>query len=444
MSFLGATTFSTMKDDDIDPDIKYWNATITNSSTDLGGHVDPQVYFNESRDTPIVRDASKYAFSIVRFSMDGIGRDLPLFIPLIRQGALNPTNNVNLTIYSLTIENAVNYTVGPVTVNQTFTSLQPILYSPETLDTSQAPVPDPSTCQTGQNIDTRYYWVYTYSHWLSLVNNAFQAAMTDIQSQFATAWAAAGGVGPAPTLQTAPPTMAYDPSTGLFSLYADRYGFGGADRTAVAGADENCKLYFNANMFGLFANFRNLYVNLPNERTNEIFIGNILYQNILSVSSPPAPAAKSYWSMVQEMKSTDQLWSPVSSIVFCSSLLPLVNEETGDPIRIGAGNLGTFNGSQSAFEPIITDITLDQSEEGAYSYKGSLLYVPQGEYRMTSFLRSKNAINNIDIRVYWRCRYDNKIRPVTMFNSSTVSIKCMFRRRGHGNVPHPTQYGYDV
>ena len=93
-------------------------------------------------------------------------------------------------------------------------------------DITVAPVPLPSTTQTGQDVSTRYYWVLSYSHWLNLVNNAFTAAIADLQAQMA-AYVTSLGFVPG-TLGTVPSVMSYNPSNNLFTLYSSRYSFGGA------------------------------------------------------------------------------------------------------------------------------------------------------------------------------------------------------------------------
>jgi len=439
MSYIGNISFSNTYNNDTDSDYVYYNASIINNKTGApwDRSTDPQIRFLETRDVPIIKDASKYNFSIIRFTMNGPNKDLPLFIPIIRTGIENLTNNVNLTIYSVTLRMTLTYSDGTTTLTDTFTATQPIIYSPETLDAQIAPVPNPETCQTGQDVSTRYYWIYTYAQWLKLSNIALTAAMASIQTQFQTAWTAASGAG-TPTLTTAAPFLTFNPTSGLFSIYADRYGFGGPDRTSVASTtdNENCSLYFNSNMFGLFTNFANLYYNeLGTELTNEIICGNTgAYQNLITVpAGTPAGVTplveKTYWVMTQENESTSSLWSPIESIVFNSTLLPLEFEQTGDPVRFGTGNTNTeYVNSQPAFQPIITDIALAQQK--AYNYREFLEYAPTAEYRMASFQRSRQTINQIDVQVYWKNRLDGQLYPVQMFNASSVSIKILFRRRG--------------
>jgi hypothetical protein len=440
MSYIGQLQFSRTADDDIDPDYVYYNASIINNRTQgsYNRQADPVLRFSETRDSPIINDASKYNFSIIRFTMDGPNKDLPLFIPVIRTGADNPTNNVNLTIYSVSLQVQVGSPLGPV-----FTSTQPIIYVPETQDPYLAPVPLPASIASGQqDLTSRYYWVYTYNHWLSLVNTALQACMTDLATQVLPF-----------VLLTNAPYIKYDPNSQLFSVYTDSYGFGGTLASSTGATTERFKLFFNSNMYGMFANFRNLYVNVPStELTNEIYTGADGYgvltggvpfaENIVPIGTGATTIR--WWKNTQDYESTSTLWSPIENIVFTSTLLPLVFEATGDPVLFGQSNDATeLTGSQSAFQPIITDIALPR--QSADDYRELIYYAPQAEYRLASFQRSRQAINNIDIQVFWRNRLDGNLYPVQMYNCSSVSVKVMFRRRGIYDYPHPAKTaGIDV
>ena len=95
-------SYKSIIDGGADSENIYYNATIINNQQQDSLSVTyPVVSFNESRDAPIIRDASQYNFSIVRFSMNGPNKTLPLFIPLIQtNGFLYPIqNDPNRTIY---------------------------------------------------------------------------------------------------------------------------------------------------------------------------------------------------------------------------------------------------------------------------------------------------------------------------------------------------------
>ncbi len=379
----------------------------------------------------------------------------------------------------LSIENFNNYAV-------------PCIYQSETLDTDIAPIPSPQTISSGkQDVSTRYYWVYSYGSWLRLVNASFAQSMTYIQNMLnqlwtlptnATLYGQQGlGFSASPisgfyalpmTIGTSAPFLSYNPTNNLFNLYADSYGFGWTDgsvltaptrsayqasQTSIATSNNNqptvvvgveqCRLYFNQNLNGLFNNFKNTYGeatwgnNANYQNFNEIFIGNYLGQNVATVSLPVQPTGippnqriptppiqKSYYLMVQDSESTSTLWCPVSSIVFTSGFLPIVNESTGYPIVFGTGNVSSQSTVQSAFQPIITDVAL--ANQTASDYRGFINYTPTAEYRITSFQRGRNEVRQIDIQVWWKNRLDGQLYPLQMYNLSSVGIKIMFRKKG--------------
>jgi hypothetical protein len=469
---------------DGDPDNVYLNLDIINNTTSdpvAAGQQDPQIRFNETRDAPIVKDASKYQFTIVRFSMNGANKDLPLFIPLVK--TITPAVPVpgikpeNYTEY----ESAISYEQTWVTTNQPggirFTiapPVRPVNYVTETQNPVVAPNPRNPTLGSGQDLTSRYYWVYTYQHWVDLVNATWALCQNDTFVAFQTAWAAAatGNVFPYANIaawQAAvgpPPKLVYDETTGLFSIWGSALSFtnnsgiqvpAGTYPTPgpapIQSAAPLCRLFFDTNMFGLFSNFSNTYWGAPTGNpfpaatvgpqtsiaaaaagyVNEILFPNKQYQNLSELAAPVvAPDLGYYWVVTQDYESTSSLWSPIASIVFTSTLLPIRTEATGAPLALGSGNLGYSSASiQNAFAPIVTDIALDLANDGSDAYRKMIYYSPVAEYRMASLTPSRQTINSIDIQVFWKNRLDGNLYPVQMYNQSSVSIKCLFRRFYH-------------
>ena len=590
------------------PDYVYYNADIINNTTGntISGQAirDPQIRFNETRDTAIIRNAADYYFSIIRFTMDGANRDLPLFIPNIAEGT--GQTNVNLTTYSMAVfadqkmnvdgtgnqdiiglpqqrfiqyvpetqnpvvapaprniaandfegewDNSTQYSLNQIvsmtpadqygsfagpfyqvasanafSLTQTYAigavvQYNNILYqaiAPSTGSTPPSanwalappvgvsPVGSPLWVRVGndlgnsQDLTSRYYWVYTYQHWVDLWNktmldtSSFPAppvannvgstcAYQDTYNALYADYLLKGGDGAVFPYATFgdfcnavyPPVMKFIASESKFDIYMDSAGFGqrltaftpvpyAAGPPVVVGLPEHLqmRLFFNANMFGLFANYDNTYYNSPSALiagsaffpegyVNEILATNKAFQNVsdfrLSPYAGVAPLGytpvqldgtlitpnmmgRVYYIAQQDYSSTDSLWSPVSSIVFTSTLLPIKTEATGAPVILGAGNLGFSQAtSQSAFQPIITDIALDTSSGNADAYRRFIYYAPSAEYRLSDFSSSKQDIRNIDIQVFWKNRLDNQLYPINMFNLSTVSIKVMFKHKDAG------------
>lgn len=453
-------------------DYVYLNCDVVNerlSDLTLGVvNPDPVLRYNETRDSAVINDASAYYFSIIRFTLNGPNRNLPLWIPEILENQPNP----DLTAYaiSITYQQTWNTSLGPIQItavpNPSF-----LIYTPETQNPVLAPPPLPPI--PNQDISTRYYWGYTYQHFVNLVNAGYAQAMLQTWLAFQAAWLAAGLVAPADpfpyptfaafTAAIAVPQMVYNPDTKRFTIYADSDAFGdrllafvpqpynpGPPGIVGPQTPPQCRMFFNSNMFNLFAGFENDYYNtpaivglgpVPAGYVNEIIFTNKFYTNVADYRLPPqsgvpplgyVPLAqqKAYWINTQETQSTDTLWSPISAIVFTSTLIPVRAEQTGVPVVLGENNIGTSTAtSQSAFQPIITDISLPLGGEGAESYRSMIYYVPSAEYRLADLGASKQDVRNIDIQCFWKCRLNNELYPISIPNGGSASFKIMFKHR---------------
>ena len=451
--YRSSVEFSGQADINGDPDIVYYNADIINDNAlqpvQLG--LDPPVRFQETRSTALIKDISQFYFSIVRFTMNGPNKDLPLFIPTIQLGQ----GDINLTAYSVGLQLTKKITIGgnPFTFNGYARRF--VKYETETTAYAAFNIQLPNPPIGSQDIRGVYYNVYSYQHWLDLINKTLVLTQTSVdalspykttlslQEQFQAFWTLNGGAGTAPSIISDPPTITY--SDNIFTLQFDTYGYGGADArsfgTGAVGDEEALSLWFNTNTFGLFTNLNNNYLgNELNGQVNNIIVSNHKGTNIyfpqsptMSAGPPPVPVytGKSYYTMTQEYESTSTLWSPVSALVFTSTLIPIFPESVGEPIVYGAGNdTANANNSTSAFSPIITDIALPLN--AASDYRTFIEYVPTAEYRLSAFTSSRQELRNIDVQVFWKCRLDNNLYPVRMFNLSSVSIKMMFRKKRGG------------
>lgn len=421
-----------------DPDRVYYNADIINISNSEPAF--PQigdntiVNFTENRSIPIINDISGYAMSILRFS-SSCGWDLPLFIPSIQIGQ----SNINLTVYNITI-NMNKIFVDAAGNPQTYVGYAtlPIIYESETTAyiNYQATLPNPPLVE--QQI-TPYYYVYTYDHFCYLFNKTVGLIFAQLQAQY-TAYIATfpgGGAPTNPLITSQPPKLVYDGTTNLFSIYYDVNGWGDATTNNTTGQTnfEAFNMSFNGNLFNLLTNFENLYVGTQNlnSQVNKLIVTNKNWTNLFV---PPAtiPAhiapqpSTGYWVMTQNYPSTDNLWSPIEAIVFCSNLLPVLAENVSAPTVYGQENNNTVVSSSSNYQPIITDITLDQAN-GARDWRSFTVYVPAGQYRYSTLTRSRQSLSNIDIQVFWRNRLDGSLTPLRMPNDSNVSIKILFEKK---------------
>lgn len=422
------------------PDIVYYNFDIIdNRVVDEGLNNVPLARFNEQRDQPIVPDCSHYYFSIVRFSINGPNKLFPCLIPRIQIGQANP----NLTAYSISMQLDVAYLVNGVNLTNTFYATENIIFVPQS---PNSPTPNPPT--TTIDLNSNYYYVYEYQHMVDMVNTTFVTLLANFQTDFDAWWTANGGIGIAPTLQTGPLRMTYDPNTKLFSLYCDSYGWGEGDSiTSTTGNvtnGENFRLFFNSNMYGLFSfwpGFEDLGGDVANTNTMnrtdysyEIKVFNDLGTNIYrpTTTTVIAPAATpSYFVMTQSKCSTDTLWSPISSIVFTSTLIPTANELIAPPIVYGQSNVDRSSSTTPAFQPIVTDLSIFVDE--AMSWNEYISYVPTAEYRLSELVGT-GPVQSIDIQIFIKERLTGQLFPLEMFGGSSVSVKLMLRHKDYNNM----------
>lgn len=404
-------TYLDSVDADGDADHVYLNLNVVNNTSSQTG-ADPRFNYRETRDSPIIEDSSKYELSIVRSTINGAGVDLPIFVPQIGIGV----TTINKSIYSFTFDCGVTY---GVTGNTTLTSDQTFMdWSPENINATT-----PKTPLVKQDLETDYYFAYTYNHVTDLLNTTIDTAFSSLNTKFGT-W----GEG-SEELVTKAPRIQYDATTEKFSIYADKNGFGEDNARVSAGTtgDENITMYMNSNMYNLFSSFQ------TTDSGSDASVGK---NHKIIVKQKPVDNTQEYnisygvtasgWEVLQDYVSTSHFWTPVDAIVFATTLLPIKSENIGPSFNLGTNNLST--NTDNAFYPIITDVSLPLGN--ADGYRHFIEYAPSAEYRMITLSPSKQTINSIDIQLYWRNRLDNQLYPLQMPNMSSVNCKLLFRRRG--------------
>lgn len=373
----------------------YYDITISNlqNSTTAG----PNIYFNETRNSPFILDPSSYYLSIVRFTLDT--NTLPVIQPDIQP---TPNSNVNLTSYSITLEWS-----NPVAPFQTFLEQTFITFIPQNL---QAIVPaPPSQTTTGlQNNETGYYDIFNYQYWILLVNNTFQQCFTALNAQVV----AAGLVLPTPNS----PVMSWDTQTNIAILNADQAGY---DDTTANYID----IYFNPALFNIFSSFPFII-----EKT-DVIAGGKNARIIMSgfgganvVQFPPVAPTYVALQIVQEY-STLALWTPITSIVFTSNTLPIVANQVSAPLLFFNGKRFQSGGNNSNIAQIITDFVANDG-----IYKPNIVFIPSAQYRLVNLV-GNSPLYNIDIEVFYKNRVGEFI-PVRLNSGGTATIKLLFTRKG--------------
>jgi hypothetical protein len=360
------------------PDKIYYDMVISNLNNT--NTPPPVAYYNENRSSPIVYDPYKYDLVVARWQLDT--NFLPVFIPSIQSNS----SDVNLTIYSITLQ------YGGVSGAPAF-----VVYSPQN---QVVPVPKPPSLNFNklQDNSNSYYDIYTYQYWIYLVNQCFQEAYDNLVSAY----------GALPSAYA--PVMTFDTQLNIAIINAD-----------VVGYDLNTggiQIFFNQALGQLFSSFPFIIKSF-----NDIYNRNFLLQtNVFSVANQSdypsfgTPLFTAY--QVFQEYATISAWNPILSIALASNTLPILPNNEGVPSLIVNGINQQTSGNNNVQSQIITDFATDGI------YKPIITYQSTSEYRRITLVGDK-PISNIDISVYYKDR-QGKLNPVLLPAGCSISIKLLF------------------
>lgn len=398
----------------------YYNIDLANNKT-LDNGSNPNLSYNENRDTPILRDAQDYYFSIIRFQLNGLTlHSIPLCIPVIEEGSKNSSNDPNMTIYNVCV--MYNSLDGNGNHRQNY-SVKNIVYVPQNKSVSSMGLNDYSN---------DYYFVHTYDHFLKMVNKAMEDANNEASSKN-------GDIS-----KKEPPRLGYDASSGNFNLYLDNSGYGRKDDPYIGNNDSKCRLFFNSNLYNLFANFPHDAVGNDVKNAIEYFQSNDLsnpsYTSIPECAYDIFPVrnltteSKSVngvncFEVKQEFNSTSSFWSPVQSLTFTSNIVPVLAELSGTPIEFKDIGLNPNNSSDNKndYRKIITDMIVPLGSPD--SYKKTITYYPSSQYRMSEFTKARFDLRHIGIDGFFKLRRNGKLVPLKLPNQSSCSFKILFQHK---------------
>jgi len=377
----------------------YYNVNITNNDT-TGLVAPPIIDFNETRNQPYLNNPSEYYMSVVRFSVDT--PTLPLFIPQPQVGS----TDADALIYSITLEWTSAHTSTTYAVQKFLT------FAPQ----SQV-IPKPLTPIRQQDIANSYYYIYSYQWFIDvIVNPALIQGFDELKADVI----AGGEVLPS----NYAPFMLWDPSasTGILNMDTQGYDF--------ASLDNPIKLYFNTPMYNLFSSFSATYYGFNDVSNGRNFLINAYdsgFNTFKNVSN-----GITYIQVFQEYP-TAPLWNPVVSIVFNTTLMPVVPELTAAPAVFTGGSGFTSSGNNANVTNVLTDLEVPLTF--GWETKPTVNYAPTAEYRLAD-LFGTSPVYSINVTVFWKDRF-GALFPMTLASGGNANLKIMFRRKDYGGMTLP-------
>jgi hypothetical protein len=426
----------------LNDDFVYFDVLATNyGSSTTNPSPQTQLTFNQTRSVPIINNTGEYNMSITRFSLDT--PRLPVLAVQPRDDALfNPVKTV--------------YTIGYEIIDRTTNALidsssNSVLWTPEDPNQS-APNAYP-----GITAKLNYYYCHSYKYFLTMVNKTLTNL---IKTALGTA-AIRGNL--------FPPLFSWDEQTQSIVLYCNQLfneydtplaiGDLSGNVTMASSGVPLIRITMNEHLYALFAGFASTFDSITGLYTLKIF--NTNYPNeayrsfLLNYDTPPsvpsgAPQVPFSNTIPVFDESTDSitppvgssnyrhlfegitlivkseitgcdLWSPVASIVFTTSLIPIVSNQLSSPVIYKNGIIGNVNQSAN-FAQVITDFI--SSEQGM---RPNILYNPTAEYRRVQ-LYGNAPLTNFDISVFWKSKYGEFI-PFLLTPGASASIKILFEKK---------------
>jgi hypothetical protein len=459
------------------PDFIYFD--LQQSNVYNSSKTEPQpLRFNETRDNPIVPNAGEYYLSVNRFQLDTYNLPVLVVEPDLTTGNPNQTiYKVVITAYSSEVPRDTGGT-GPLTKNisSVYTSIQPVIWIPD----DSLIAPDLDMLNGKNTVEFPYYYCHSYTKFVALVNQAIKKAYIDIINQMWTAdfvgtsydqsfvdiFARAFPIPPYLVWNNLSAEIIANQlfhSIDLVKKADTNYSVPGAVWTNTGGSTHtgeiglpvpfNLGLSMNANLFSLFNSFPRTAYTIGSDQYYCLTLGATVFDNtiahpknsymplkteadlLFNVSPYYNTATNTYTterkattnytydnyyiSQVQEISTIDT-WSPVSSIVFTTSTLPIIINQSSAKATIGPEEFSQV--VSSGFDLIITDLQTNQ--QGS---RPNVLYNPSAEYRRID-MTGNLPIQIIDISVKWRAR-TGQIMNFYLPRGGSCSLKILFERK---------------
>lgn len=432
----------------------YYDLEVANQSLQDTSAPPSELSFTEVRSSAVLANPNDYFMSIVRFSVDTAG-SLPIFIPQIdlAQPVIGNPNFPNKTIYNISF-NYLDAASAVPAIAAGITTTRNVIYKPHSTQkgiNSQTQFNPPTAPLTINKCTENYYWVQSFYAWINMLNETLSDAWADLVTAVGAAVAPAANPIVAP--YTNPPYMTWDSETNKAiiwvpeALFNQGYDWDPSADPLVTPQPFLCTLSFNAPLHILFSSFEYVFNSYEPpqafiircyDRRNVGYSAASNLQAVAPLYKPPNPAALlANWTTgglaMEQLYSTGPTMSAVTSLLFTTSLLPVLPSLIGLPrIFVGAstGNSAQQQQGNNNIQNQITDleVPLTRGDE----YLPNVLYSPVAEYRLLD-LQSNSPLQAIQISVFWKDIF-GQTHPFYLQNGCGATLKVMFRKKAYNNI----------
>jgi hypothetical protein len=366
----------------IEPTHLYYNIDVCNINTENNGTYSllaKPCDFIENRANSYIEHPEDYDLSVMSFNIDNNYLPLQVVQPLLGKTL---TDKGYPTIYTISVgNNATGDSSGPINLfwKPADTRLK--------LDTTI----------TKNDFTNEYFWNYSINYFLEILNNAIKEGLSAIS----------------PSGQTLFPFFYYDSSISRITISAPL-----AWSSGVFGDNNGFTLYINEALYSLLGGFSYLYetYNFPQGYYRLLMVDSFTnrYEQPDTFNSS---TTTTYLKLIQSFNSI-QNWNPVSSILFLSPILPVVNELMAKPLIYGSNE---NSASEGDVLNILLDFTVSYREDPDTAFR------PTGQFILTS-LFGKHPVSELQVITKWRDTFGN-ILPLKLEHGSSFEMKILLRKK---------------
>ena len=241
------------------------------------------------------------------------------------------------------------------------------------------------------------------------------------------------------------PILFYNSASERFELYLDSTTYGLTNKSYdkngssdtfgdTAGTIEfHSRLFFDSNIYALLDGFNFNYTGSDVANDNTLATDYLTYEIVPPKMSPldelnvvefgTEGNKKKYYKLIPNYSNLSSIWSPISSIVFETTVIPVVSEITGvDENKFGGTSTNLIN-----YSKIITDIQLPGD---AQQYRKKISYFsPSAGYRWIDLGKTGDRLRAIDFEVSYKLKNDGKIYSIDVLNGSHINILMKFKHK---------------
>ena len=386
--------------------------------------------FTEVRSSPILDNPSDYFLSIVRFSLD-TPNSMPVMLPQIdlNQTLASP-NFPNETIYYVSLK--YNDGVNPVAVFK-----KKVIFIPQSFaQTGLAGTPLPPTYPLSLVKTTSpYYWLNSFQFFISMINKALVDCYALLFAVLDDPLGPYKATLPADITATSYPYMLWDNATNKATLVFPQITPYSWEQAPLSTGSAKLFLYFDNQLFTLFSSFENILnatyldpavVGIEGNEAHYLIQNYDKYNSNFVKGGTDTGQPKVDSLYMEQPYSTGATLSPIQSLVFNTSLLPILPQLIGIPRILRDNNSSTGQNDNISNE--ITDLVVNVSRGDEYF--PAVLYLPTAEYRLID-LNGNAPIGAVQISVQWKDIY-GIYHDFYLQNNCNCSLKIMFRRKDQG------------